>query len=198
MNLTSAAANGPPSNPTADNASNRCEATQRTGEPATRDAFERALLAKRPLLTFTDDAATAAPEVAAPMLLAGPPVPLAACPSAAPPAAAGAVEVTTGTRAAIEAALHNALPQGLCPAGAADRPAVWEASIAGPQGAIEVRAERIGAQGAPPVWGLTIGAAPFGADVATRHAPRLHDRLRRHGIDVDHVRIERDKDDVPR
>ncbi|HEX6018731.1 MAG TPA: hypothetical protein VFZ28_11575 [Burkholderiaceae bacterium] len=120
--------------------------------------------------------------------------------SEAPAPGPAMIETTTGTRAAIETALRNAEPQAGHLLAAAERPAVWEASIGGLHGTVEVRAERIVAAGAPPSWGLTIGAPALGAELAARHTSRLHERLRKHGIEVDHVRIERkrERDDLPR
>ncbi|HEU5296748.1 MAG TPA: hypothetical protein VFU71_18345 [Burkholderiaceae bacterium] len=157
-----------------------------------RDAFERVLQTKRQPPRADDEDATL---VNAPPMLAWVSTPLVRTPDTVPAPAGAVAEVATGTRAAIETALQNSVPHDLCPIGGTDRPSVWEASIGGASGPVELRAERVAVQGTQPTWGLTIGAPALGADVVARHAPRLHDRLRKHGIDVDHVRIERDADD---
>lgn len=202
----------------------RGETLPRAEQRGTRDAFERALhakaqplatdeqaapvecalQAKRQPLATDDEQESTAPEATLPAggmpMMAWVCAPLVRASEAAPPTAAGVVETATGTRAAIETALQNATPQDGRTLAAAERPAVWEASIGGLHGTVEVRAERIVANGVPPSWGVTIGAPAFGADVAARHTSKLHDRLRKQGIDVDHVRVERkhDRDDLPR
>lgn len=163
----------------------------------TRDAFERALRAKGLPLGLGDQEPAnpepsppegAAPAACAPLVRVG----------EAPAPRPAAIDTATGTRAAIETALRNAEPPRH-PLAAAERPAVWEASVGGPHGSVEVRAERIVAHGAPPSWGLTVGAPALGADIAARHAFRLHERLRKQGIEVDHVRVqgEQGRDDLP-
>jgi len=168
-----------------------------------RDDFERALRAKSQPFDTGDDASTArdaAPPDAVTPMTAWVLPPLVRKPDTQPVAAAAVSEPATGTRAAIETALQHAEPPAPPPLPGAERPAVWEASIGGLHGGVELRAERIVADGAPPSWGLTIGAPALGADLATRHGARLQDRLRKHGIDVEHVRIERKpaRDEQPR
>jgi len=196
----------PPSAPSGEQAAQatqgRREATPRSEQRGTREDFERALLAKAlPFGAEEQDPITpeaTLPDGAMPMM-AWVPAQLHRTAEAPPAVAAGLVEAATGTRAAIETALQNAEPQAVHPLTGAERPSVWEASVGGVQGTVEVRAERIVTNGAPPSWGLTVGAPALGVDAA-RHTPKLHDRLRKHGIEVDHVRIERkrDRDDGPR
>jgi len=99
----------------------------------------------------------------------------------------------------ILAVVHHAT-QALHPLAAPERTTVWEASVGDRGGTVDVRAERTVANGTPPSWRLTIDAPVLGADLAARHAPKLHDRLRKQGIEVDHVRIERksERDDPAR
>ena len=202
MNLTTApAANAPSNDQAVEAAAKRCDATPRA-EPScardagSREAFERVLQAKRMPLGSDEEGTEpegAQPEAVSPMA-PWMSAPLVRAADTAPAVAAGVVEIATGTRAAIETALHHSAPHDPSPIGA-ERASVWEASVGGVGGSVELRAERIVAQGAPPTWGLTISAPALSADAAARHVPRLHDRLRKHGIDVDHVRIERDRDD---
>lgn len=206
-------------------APSRGEGRPRTEARDSRDAFERALRDKAlppatgepgapppdtglPMLgsrgtgSSCDEQGKASSDAALPVggtpLMAWVGLPMVRASDAPPPSPVG-IETATGTRAAIETALRQAEPP-TGPLAGPDRPAVWEASIGGPHGTVEVRAERLVVHGAPPSWGLTIGAPAFPADLASRHAGRLHERLRKHGIDVDHVRIERrrDRDDPPR
>lgn len=203
MNLTTPpAGNVPPNDQAVEAVAGRRDAAPRA-EPGcardagSREAFERVLQAKRMPLCADElgaDPEGIPPEAVSPMT-PWMPAPLVRAADAAPAVAAGVVEVATGTRAAIETALHHSVPHESGPIGT-ERASVWEASVGGAGGSVELRAERIVAQGVAPTWGLTLGAPAFGADVASRHVPRLHDRLRKHGIDVDHVRIERDRDDA--
>lgn len=223
MKLNNSPACAPSNNQAARAMTGRAETPPRAEQRGTRDAFERALHAKaQPLATdeqaapvecalhakaqplaTDDEQESTAPEATLPAgavpMMAWVCVPLVRA-SEAPHHTAPVVETATGTRAAIEAALQNAEPQDCHPLAATERPAVWEASIGGLHGTVELRAERIVANGVPPSWGVTIGAPAFGADVAARHTSKLHERLRKHGIDVDHVRIERkrERDDPPR
>jgi len=204
MNVSNSPSTSAPSGEQAAQATqSRREVPPRGEQRGKREEFERALLAKA-LPTDAEDHDSATPDAtlldgALPMM-AWVPTQLHRPAEAPPHATAGLVETATGTRAAIETALHHAEPQAIHPLTGAERPTVWEASVGGMQGTVEVRAERIVTNGAPPSWGLTIGAPALGADVAARHTPKLHERLRKHGIDVDHVRIERkrDRDDGPR
>ncbi len=171
----------------------------RRDDAATQDAcevFGRVLQSKQRLsrddsqdtLPDDDDAAAAlmAPTGPAPALARAALVPAGA--------SAGAVDTATaGPRASIQAAL-NSSPALVAP-GSSDPATVWEASVRGPdQVAVDVRAERLVTPGAPPTWGLTIGSPALGAEVMARHAPRLNERLRKHGVEVDHVRIESSDD----
>ena len=202
MNINNSPAASPSSGQETQAPPGRREATPGDEQRSTRDAFERALHAKaQPFGSqdqeSIDDDATL-PEGATPMM-AWVPSSLVRAAEPLPATAAGVIEVATGTRAAIETALHNPEAQALQPLTGPDHPSVWEASVGGSHGTVEVRAERIVTNGAPPSWGLTIGAPALGADAAARHTPKLHERLRKHGIEVDHVRIERkrDRDDLP-
>lgn len=204
MNVSNSPSSSAPSGGQAAQATQgRREAAPRGEQRGRREEFERALLAKAlPFGAEDHDSITpeeTLPDDAMPMM-AWLPAQLHRAAEAPPAAAAGVHEAATGTRAAIETALHNAEPHAVHPLTGAERPSVWEASVSGMQGTVEVRAERIVTNGAPPSWGLTIGAPALGADVAARHTPKLHERLRKHGIDVDHVRIERkhDRDDERR
>jgi len=202
MKLSPSPACPPSSGPSPRAAAGRNETPARAEPRETRDAFERAMHAKALPLACGETEATepdaASSEGATPMLgwVCVPLVRAGEAPAPTPVV----IETATGTRAAIETALHNSAPPAGHPLASTDRPAVWEASIGGPLGTVEVRAERLATQGAPASWGLTIGAPALGADVAARPTARLHERLRKHGIEVDHVRIERkrERDDLPR
>jgi hypothetical protein len=202
MNVSNSPSTSAPSGDQAAQATQgRREVPPRGEQRGKREEFERALLAKAlPADAENHESATPdaiLPDGALPMM-AWVPTQLHRPAEAPPAAAAGVVETATGTRAAIETALHNAEPQAIHPLTGAERPSVWEASVGGMQGTVEP--ERIVTNGAPPSWGLTIGASALSADVAARHTPKLHERLLKRGIDVDHVRIERkrDRDDGPR
>jgi hypothetical protein len=119
-------------------------------------------------------------------------------PDEAPPSAAGAPDVPQeGPRASLQAALNAGVP--VAPLFGSDPAAVWEASLGGPHhGSVTVRAERLVNAGSPPVWALDIGVRGVDAELMLRHAPRLNERLRKHGVQLDHVRIESPEDDADR
>lgn len=203
MNVSTSSATPPSNGQAVPNAAERRAAAPRGDQRSTRDAFERALDAKaQPFDTEEPESTGPEPtmcEGAVPMMVWAC-APLVRGPAPGPAPAAAGTDPATGTRAAIETALHNAEPQALHPLAAAERTTVWEASVGDMGGTVDVRAERTVANGTPPSWRLTIDAPLLGADLAARHAPKLHDRLRKQGIEVDHVRIERksERDDPPR
>jgi hypothetical protein len=114
-----------------------------------------------------------------------------------PRPAAGLVDAaSTGPRAAIEAALNTNAPEHVSPIGGAEPAAVWEASInevnSVPVELKMARAERIDNE-ARSDWTLTVGSSNVNAEVLARHASRLNERLRKRGVGLDHVRIQRDE-----
>ena len=154
-------------------------------EPETRSVAEAMAAA-----AATAAAAAAAPTAATSM---GPaPALVRALATPADAGGAGSCDTPTGaTRTATQTALNAQPAPPATPLGGADPAVVWEASLRGPdQMAVEVRAERLGKPDAAPSWGLTIGASALNAELLARHAPRLNERLRKHGVEVDHVRIE--------
>ena len=112
---------------------------------------------------------------------------------------AGAVEEPkTGPRAAIEAQLSNPA-QPVSPLGATEPAAVWEASVreanSVPVDMRFTRAEKTAAD-VQPGWTMTVGSSSVNAEMLARHAPRLNERLRKSGVGLDHVRIQRDEGDA--
>jgi hypothetical protein len=117
-----------------------------------------------------------------------------------PRPASGIVDAAeTGPRAAIETALKANAPEHVSPIGGVEPAAVWEASIhelnSVPVDMKMARAERTGNQ-AQPDWTLTVGSSNVNAEVLARHASRLNERLRKRGVGLDHVRIQRDEGDA--
>lgn len=167
-------------------------------EPERREKFERALRAKSE--QQEERPQEEAPEEGTPAVFCAPPsLPLARNAVAATHSPAGAVEtVTTGPRAAIEAALNANAGEIVTPLGGVDPAAVWEASVREPNAiAVDVRvlrAERTTAQEAP-AWTVAVGSSSVNAEVLVRHAPRLNERLRKHAVGFSHVRIEREEED---
>lgn len=136
-----------------------------------------------------------------PALLPAMPAPmLSPAPGLPPPSSAGAVDpAATGTRAVIEASLRENPCPLATPIGGSEAAMTWEACVHEPNSvAVEVRAvrtERATFSGPQAAWGLTIVLPAVGVEVLARHAPRLNERLRKHAIGLDHVRIERADDD---
>lgn len=168
-------------------------------DPA-RGAFERALQARQarpdaPSGSPDDEGDRPIPEATcgAPGVEM-PPVPLRPAVATPPPERAGAVDAAaTGPRAAIEAALASNPGQAVLPLAGTDPAALWQVSIGEPLGApLELRAQR--AERAPheaqAAWNVSIRSSALGADALGRHVGRLHERLRRHGIEVDHLRVD--------
>lgn len=174
---------------------NTREATPRDTQQQ-RAAFERSLRSKAAL--FDDgDPGKANPEAVAGLFPGATPAPQTRSQSAGP--APAAVETgSTGTRAAIEAALNHSAP-AVSPVGGTDPAAVWEASVRGADSIpLDVRVMR--AEKAPGEMQagmtMTIGSAGVNTEVLVRHAPRLNERLRKHGVEFEHVRIQRDEGDA--
>jgi hypothetical protein len=126
------------------------------------------------------------------------PAPLLLRTAEAPPRSTShtAEAAQSGTpRAAIEAALNANITPGITEVGAADPAALWEASVREPSSiAVEVRALRAErtANETAPAWTVAVKSSDVGADTLARHAPRLNERLRKHGAGFTHVRIEQD------
>jgi len=162
-----------------------------------RDDFEELLRSKQKQIDDGDDNDA---DAAAAALLAGPPAALHAVRPQVPAHASAPVEtVKTGPRAAIEAALNANAPQHVSPVGGTDPAAVWEASVREPNSvAVDVRFTRTEktAFETQPSWTVTVGSSNVNADVLARHAPRLNEQLRKRGVGLDHVRIQRDEGDA--
>jgi len=170
-------------------------------DPQACDAFERVLHSRQRQQRSGGDGEEQSREPAQspmlPALVLSPAQTLALKPLSS----AGALDpAPTGTRAVVEASLRESpCPQGT-PIGGGDAAMTWEATVHEPNSvALEVRAvraERTALSGPQVAWGLTIASPSVGVDVLARHAPRLNERLRKHAIGPEHVRIERaDRDD---
>jgi len=125
---------------------------------------------------------------------------LSRAPALPPLSSAGMVDApATGTRAVIEASLRESPCPLVTPISGGAAEMTWEATVHAPNALpVEVRAVRTepaALSGSQAAWGLTIATPAAGAEVLVRHAPRLNERLRKHGIEVDHVRVERADDD---
>lgn len=172
------------------------ERTSRLPPDDTREAFERAMTSRRqPTRDETGDQSGNQDEPAEPPgCWPSGVVALAPRPTAVPAGASpGAVDgPATGTRAALDAALQAGTTTPVSPVAGVVPAAQWEVFIGGGlQGLpLELRAERSSTQGQPAAWALTIGTAAPHADALSRQAPRLTERLRKQGVDVEHVRIE--------
>jgi hypothetical protein len=182
---------------TAQQASAETRATNGTGrgEPRSieqsRERFERALR-NREHPQDDDETPTDAPAGNIAALLGSAP-PLRAVVTQAPPPAGHVETVSTGPRAAIEAALNANAGPAVTPIGGTDPAAVWEASIREPNSvAVDVRATRVeksAFESHAPVT-LTIGSSSVDASVLGRHVSRLNERLRKHAVGPMHARIK--------
>jgi hypothetical protein len=170
-------------------------------DPLACNAFERALQSRQRQQRSNDDGEEPPCEPAVlpamPTLVLSPAQTLALPPLSS----AGALDpAPTGTRAALEASLRESpCPQGPS-IGGSEAAMTWEATVHEPNSvAVEVRAvrtERSALPGSQAAWGLTIASPSVGVEVLARHVPRLNERLRKHAIGPEHVRIERrDEDD---
>lgn len=176
------------------------EATRRNEprvEPERREKFERALREKSEQQEEGQEQPAAEPVAGS--FYTPPALPPQRNAVAATHSPAGVVEtVTTGPRAAIEAALNANAGEIVTPLGGVDPAAVWEASVREPNAiAVDVRVvrtERTTAQEAP-AWTVTVGSSSVNAELLARHAPRLNERLRKHAVGFSHVRIEREEED---
>jgi hypothetical protein len=113
---------------------------------------------------------------------------------------AGALDpAPTGTRAVVDASLRETPSPTVTPLSGGDAAMTWEVSMHEPNSvALDMRAVRAERAASDPQasWGLTIASSSVGAEVLARHAPRLNERLRKHAIGPEHVRIEQaDADD---
>lgn len=196
--------NLPPTTPvttnTTTNTDNRARDGVRPVEPRDaqqqRDNFERLLRAKADEFDEGDEAL---PEGGGAGIF--PTLPVA--PQATRPlptlAVSAAIEPdSSASRAAIGAALTHSTP-AITPVGSTDPAAVWEASVRGADSVpLDVRVMRAEKAPGETQAGLTmtIGSSGVNAEVLVRHAPRLNERLRKHGIEYDHVRIQRDEGDA--
>jgi hypothetical protein len=107
------------------------------------------------------------------------------------PAAAGVIADRSSTQAAIETSLSASPGQVVAPMSAANPAAAWEVSVRDSLApALQVRAERLATPDAQRGWSLTIGSPAANVDLLTRHTPRLNERLRKHGIELSHVRVD--------
>ncbi|HSW25514.1 MAG TPA: hypothetical protein VLJ62_22330 [Burkholderiaceae bacterium] len=181
----------------------RASAPKAAGEPNDPfacNAFERALQQRQRQQRSGDGDEEPPGEPA--VLPAMPPLMLSPAQTLALPplSSAGALDpAPTGTRAALEASLRESpCPQGT-PIGGTEAAMTWEATVNEPNSlALEVRAvraERTALSGPQAAWGLTIASPTVGVEVLARHVPRLNERLRKHAIGPEHVRIEQARDD---
>lgn len=195
--------NLPPTTPATTNtttsADNRARDGVRPVEPRDaqqqRDNFERLLRAKTEEFDEGDEAL---PEGGAGIFPALPVAPQATRPLTTIAVSAAVEPESSASRAAIGAALMHSAP-AITPVGSTDPAAVWEASVRGADSVpLDVRVMR--AEKAPGEMQagltMTIGSSGVNAEVLVRHAPRLNERLRKHGIEYDHVRIQRDEGDA--
>jgi hypothetical protein len=190
----------PPSAPRADArpADPAREADPRVAQEQ-RDRFEHLLQARSARGEEHEDEVPSTEPCAGALPLVPPAELKAARAAAGTPAPAAVETVQTGARAAIEAALNAGLPAPVAAAGAPESAAVWEASVSEPASvAVQVRLTRPerAAHEAQPGWTLTVGSPAVGAEMLSRHAPRLAERLARRAIGIDHVRIQREDGDA--
>jgi hypothetical protein len=198
MNLTAASSSSPATarrtsrEPTAP----RSESVQQHA----RDGFERALQARRQRQEAedgeqsgrNDENPPAAWSLGVPIQ---PPVLRAAAAQAGPSPITGPVD-PSGTRAAIEASLTACPGEMVNPLTGNDPAALWEVTLNVPHAVpLAVRAERTGTTEAQRAWGLTLASSSSNTDVLARHVPRLNERLRKHAIQLDHVRVEQADDE---
>jgi hypothetical protein len=182
-------------------ASNETRETRETLDPAARETFELVLQMRQRQQRSSDDGdgdGEQPPRESAllPALL---PALQARTQTLPPLSSAGALDpAPTGTRAVVEASLRESPCPLLTPVGGSEAAMTWEATVHEPNSlALEVRAVRAerSDSSAPPGWSLTIASPSVGVEVLARHAPRLNERLRKHAIGLDHVRIERSEED---
>lgn len=149
-----------------------------------------------------DDAAGDTPAAAASALAVAAVTPQTARPTepAAGPVSVAIETVATGPRAAIEAALNSSPGPIVSPIGGTEPAAVWEASVSEPNSiAVEVRAmraEQPAAQQVQPGWMVAVTSSTVNADILSRHAPRLTERLRKQALGITDVRVEQDLQDA--
>jgi hypothetical protein len=162
-----------------------------------RDRFEQLLHAKSARYGEPDDA-PATPETGAAVLLPFPAL-LAARTPADIPSPAVLETAQTGPCATIEAALNAGPPAPQTPVGAPEPAAIWEASVREHDSVpVEVRFTRSerSAYEAQAGWTLTVGSPVVNAELLSRHAPRLAERLAKRSIGPTHVRIQREDGDA--
>jgi hypothetical protein len=166
--------------------------TREPRDPRACDAFALALQNRQRQQRSGDDGEQPHGEPAA--LAAMPAPPLSGAPTLPPPSRAGALDpAPSGTRAVLEASLREAPCPLVTPVGGGEAAMTWEVSVHEPNSvALEMRAVRAERTACEPQasWGLTIASSSVGAEVLVRHAPRLNERLRKHAIGPEHVRIE--------
>ena len=169
-------------------------------DPQACDAFERVLQSRQRQQRSGNDGEEPPRDPSQPPMMPALVLSPAQTLALQPLSAAGALDpAPTGTRAVVEASLRESpCPQGT-PIGGGDAAMTWEATVHEPNSvAVEVRAERAertALSGPQAAWGLTIASPSVGVDVLARHAPRLNERLRKHAIGPEHVRIERSQQD---
>jgi hypothetical protein len=197
MNM-SATQSPPPAPPRSESrdAPSRASSKEPAHNHPARDDFERALQARQQQQEEQPGDSQEEPTagdggIAAWMSALPAPLPLRAAAAPASLCAAAAPAEVSGTRAAVEASLSACPGQAVTPLTGTDPAALWEVSVAGTPNAVpmQVRAERTG-NDAQRAWGLTIASPAANTEMLVRHAPRLNERLRKHAIELSHVRVE--------
>jgi hypothetical protein len=162
------------------------------------DAFALALQSRQRQQGSNDEDDNEPPSESA-LLPAAPTSLLSRAPALPPMSRAGALDpAPTGTRAVVEASLREAPCPLVTPVGGSEAAMTWEVSVHEPNSlALEMRAVRAERTASEPQasWGLTIASSSVGAEVLARHAPRLNERLRKHAIGPEHLRIEQAETD---
>jgi hypothetical protein len=168
-------------------------------DPSACDAFAQALRSQQRQRRFDDDEQEPAAESEG--LPTMPTTLLSQAPALPHASRAGAIDLDpSGTRAAVEASLRETpCPQATALHGS-EPPTSWEVSLHEPNSVAlqmqAVRTERTGTAEPNAAWGLTIASPSVDAEILARHAPRLNERLRKHAIGPEHVRIERADDNA--
>lgn len=125
------------------------------------------------------------------------PLPLRAATIPAPAGAPRAADADpSAPRAKIEAALQAHVPAPITAVGEADPAALWEASVREPNAiAVDVKAFRAekSAHETQAAWSVSVSSPTVDAEVLSRHASRLNERLKKQAAEFTHVRIERDE-----
>jgi len=203
MNM-SATQSPPPSPPRSESrdSPSRVSSKESARDHPARDDFERALQARQQQTDeqsgdSQEDPAAGEGGVAAWMSALPAPLPPRAAAAPVSRCAATMPAEVSGTRAVIEASLTACPGQAVTPLTGIDPAALWEVSVASPNAVpMQLRAERTGTD-AQRAWGLTIASPAANTEMLVRHTPRLNERLRKHAVELSHVRIEQADNEEP-